>query len=148
MAGLLWDLRINDLLSSEYRAFALSALMSIQLLTSESCRGCPPPFTQPPGQAIISTKSNFSPALIASISFLALPRPCATAALSSKLPAFTLAILIPSRPLTVEYSKLSVDVPFKISTTVLSAASITPPVTPKMCPAPVASPNGLSNSLS
>ena len=36
----------------------------------------------------------------------------------------------------------------QISATVLSAASITPPVVPKMAPAPDASPNGLSKSLS
>ena len=52
-------------------------------VSASSCpswMGCPPPPAQPPGHAMISTKSySTRPALTASISARVLPRPLATA---------------------------------------------------------------------
>ena len=59
-----------------------------------------------------------------------------------------LASRMPSMPRTAVNSMRSSGLPVAFSTTVRSAASMTPPVAPKMAPAPVASPSGLSNGLS
>ena len=63
-------------------------------------------------------------------------------------PIFTVALFIPSSPLTSSKFIFSNSCPVRISATLLNAASITPPVTPNIAAAPVASPIGLSNSSS
>ena len=63
----------------------------------------------------------------------------------SNSPTFTVASLNPSNPLkTVKLTSSKVS-PVIHSYAVLVAASITPPVLPNITPAPVYSPNGLSN---
>jgi hypothetical protein len=78
----------------------------------------------------------------------ALARPLETA-ISIRLPAISSeASLIPSTPLTWVKSKESGSLPVSFSYAVRSAASMTPPVAPKMSAAPELSPRGESNSPS
>ena len=55
---------------------------------------------------------------------------------------------MPSSPRTSAYSSRGISSPVSTSTTVRSAASITPPVTPNITPAPEDSPSISSNSSS
>ena len=83
--------------------------------------------------------------MIRSISFLALASPLATATFTSRSPTFTVASLTPLSPLTaLKFTSARVSL-VTTSYTVLSAASITPPVAPKITAAPVVMPNGSSN---
>ena len=77
-----------------------------------------------------------------------MPRPCAIPIFRSKSPTFTVAARTPSKPLSSSKSTLPRLSPVTFSYAVRTAASITPPVVPKITAAPVDSPNGLSNSAS
>mmetsp|Transcript_41736 Transcript_41736/g.124837 ORF Transcript_41736/g.124837 Transcript_41736/m.124837 type:complete len:247 (+) Transcript_41736:580-1320(+) len=160
MMGLLWERR--SCLRSSMLYIAAWRFCRI-CLSAE--RGWPPPPMQPPGHAMTSMKSYFaSPALSAVTSFLALPRPLATAMRSCSPPpagpsatylcsgdslhgvTVSVASLMPSRPRTSSNTTLPIGLPSTSSTTVRSAASITPPVVPNSCAPPLPVPSGSSNS--
>ena len=103
----------------------------------------------PPGHAITSINSASAvPFLTISITFLAFPSPLVTKILISFPFTLTVALFIPFSPRTSSNFISSKSFPVNKSWAVLRAASITPPVVPKIAPAPVASPIGLSNSES
>ena len=91
---------------------------------------------------MISMKWYFEvPFLISSNNGLAKVILWATATFTIRSPIFMQASLTPSSPRTAWYSIVDKSSLVKTSATVRNAASITPPLAPKITPAPVYSPN-------
>ena len=98
-----------------------------------------------------SIKWNFAnspPFLMDSQTFLAFPRPCATATFISLPLSFIVATFMPSSVSSSSHSSFCNVLPVINSYAVLRAASITPPVLPNMAAAPVYFPSNVSGPSS